>query len=160
MKPMPPRPRPAGPNGGTQNWRELLFLHWRYPIEEMQALLPDGMEVDPWQGEAWLGAVPFLMRDVAPSWWPGVFAFDFLECNLRTYVRVNGEPGVYFFSLEADSWLAVQAARAGWGLPYHHASMAHAREGQDISFETTRRSDGSELRVRYTVGEAMPPTAV
>lgn len=144
-----PTIRPEGSNAGTQRWRELLFMHWSVPIEAMRAVVPASLELDLWDGRAWVGMVPFLMRDIAPSWWPNAFAFDFLECNLRTYVHRDGEPGVYFFSLEASSWLAVQAARIGWGLPYHYATMT-AEKGR---FETTRKRDGSHLRVSFEVGE-------
>ena len=144
-----PSVRPAGANAGTQRWRELLFMHWAVPVDVMRAAVPEKLELDLYDGRAWVGMVPFLMRDIAPSWWPSAFAFDFLECNLRTYVHYDGEPGVYFFSLEASSWLAVQAARIGWGLPYHHAEMA----ADSRRFETTRKSDGARLEVEFEVGE-------
>ncbi len=154
-----PTKRPEGKNAGTQNWRELLFLHWRVPTEAMRAVVPAPLSLDLWDGAAWIGLVPFLMRDVRPSWWPSAFAFNFLECNLRTYVHVDGVPGVYFFSLEASSFLAVKAARIGWGLPYHHAEMAHRRDGQSAHFETTRRADGTRFAVDYDVGEPLGPSA-
>ncbi len=102
---------------GEQNWRELFFLHWSYAPEAIAPHLPSGMTLDLWEGRALVGVVPFLMRDVRPSWLPRALAMDFLETNLRTYVIVNDEPGVFFFSLEASAWLAVRAARTGWGLP-------------------------------------------
>ena len=144
-----PSVRPEGSNAGTQRWRELLFMHWSVPVDAMRAVVPRSLELDLFEDRAWVGMVPFLMRDITPSWWPNAFAFDFLECNLRTYVHRDGEPGVYFFSLEASSWLAVRAARIGWGLPYHHARMT-AESGR---FRTTRRSDGAHLDVAYEVGE-------
>ena len=114
----------------------------------MRAAVPSKLELDLYDDHAWVGIVPFLMRDIAPSWWPNALAFNFLECNLRTYVHYDGKPGVYFFSLEASSWLAVQAARAGWGLPYHHATMS----AHDTRFETKRKSDGAHLEVEYELG--------
>lgn len=131
-------------------------MHWPVPAEAVRPLIPEALGLDLWEGRAYVGIVPFLMREIAPSWLPSAFAFDFLECNLRTYVHLDGDhPGVWFCSLEASSWLAVQAARAGWGLPYHHARMRHAREGDEASFDTVRRSDGATLAVRYRVGEPM-----
>ncbi len=143
-----PSIRPEGSNAGTQRWRELLFMHWSVPVHAMRAVVPSALELDLSDGRAWVGVVPFLMRDIAPSWWPSAFAFDFLECNVRTYVHYDGEPGVYFLSLEASSWLAVKAARVGWGLPYHHAAMTSERG----RFRTTRKSDGAHLEVAYEVG--------
>lgn len=154
-----PTRRPDGPNAGTQRWRELAFMHWPVPAEAVRALLPPALSLDLWEGEAYVGIVPFLMRDIAPSWLPSALAFDFLECNLRTYVHLDGDaPGVWFFSLEASSWLAVQAARAGWGLPYHHARMHHGREGDVARFETVRRGSGARLAVRYRIGEPLGPS--
>lgn len=144
-----PSIRPQGPGAGTQRWRELLFLHWSVPVDAMRAVVPQKLELDLFDDRAWVGIVPFLMRDIAPSWWPSALAFNFLECNLRTYVHHDGQPGVYFFSLEASSWLAVQAARTGWGLPYHHAKMSAV----GTRFTTERKSDGAHLDVSYEVGE-------
>lgn len=155
-----PTQRPEGKNGGTQRWRELLFLHWPVPVEALRPLIPARLSLDLWEGEAFVGVVPFLMREIAPSWWPKALGFDFLECNLRTYVHLEGEgPGVYFFSLEASSWLAVQAARVGWGLPYHHARMTSASADGVTEYRTVRRSDGARHAVRYEVGGALGPSA-
>lgn len=155
-----PTQRPEGKNAGTQRWRELLFLHWPVPVEALRPLIPARLSLDLWEGEAFVGVVPFLMREIAPSWWPKALGFDFLECNLRTYVHLEGEgPGVYFFSLEASSWLAVQAARVGWGLPYHHARMTSASADGVTEYRTVRRSDGARHAVRYEVGEALGPSA-
>ena len=154
-----PTRRPEGKNTGTQLWRELLFLHWKVPVEALRPLVPARLSLDLWEGEAYVGVVPFLMREIAPSWWPKALGFDFLECNLRTYVHLEGEgPGVYFFSLEASSWLAVQAARVGWGLPYHHARMSTSTVEDVVAYETVRRGDGAKHAVKYRVGEALGPS--
>jgi len=150
-----PTRRPEGRNAGTQRWRELLFLHWEVPVDALRAVVPESLELDLWDGRAYVGVVPFLMRDIAPSWLPNLLAFDFLECNLRTYVLGAAEPGVYFFSLEASSWLAVQAARTGWGLPYHFAKMSHAREGDEARFSTLRKGGDARLEVRYRIGDEL-----
>src|SRR6185436_9693580 len=97
--------RPAGKNGGEQRWRQLLFLHWTVPADAMRARVPAGLELDLWEGRAFVGVVPFAMLGVRPSWLPRFAALDFLETNVRTYVVRDGVPGVYFFSLEAASRL-------------------------------------------------------
>lgn len=154
-----PTRRPEGPNAGTQRWRELLFAHWEVSAEALRAVVPDAFELDGHEGRFFVGVVPFVMRDIRPAWMPRGLGLDFLETNLRTYVLHDGKPGVWFFSLEASSWLAVKAARAVWRLPYHHARMATSRDGGVIRYETTRRSDGARLSVRYRVGDALGPSA-
>lgn len=157
-----PSRRPPGRNAGTQRWRDLLFLHWEVDPQQLRPLVPAQLELDLFEGRAFVGVVPFLMRSIRPSWWPGP-AFDFYETNLRTYVQRGGdEPGVYFFSLEASSWLAVQAARKGWGLPYHHARMSGADNegrvapGDELAYQSSRRDGRADFRVRCRVGEALP----
>ena len=109
----------------AQTWEQLLFAHWRVPIERLRAHLPPQLEVDTHDGEAWLGITPFRvtnlrLRGTPPL--PGVSSF--LELNCRTYVSHAGEkPGIWFFSLDASSRLAVEAARRGYRLPYFHARM-------------------------------------
>lgn len=151
-----PTRRPSGPNAGTQRWRDLVFVHWEVPVEALRPLVPKRLALDTWEGRALVGLVPFAMRDIQPRWLPRVMAQNFLETNLRTYVHLDGqEPGVWFFSLEASSWLAVTAARLGWGLPYHHARMSMVRDGDRFAYETVRRSDVARAVVSWTPGKVL-----
>lgn len=142
-----PTLRPAGAPTGFQRWRELLFVHYTFPLHVIRPLVPAELELDPWSDLGWIGVVPFRMRDVRPSWLP--LGLDFLETNLRTYVHYKGEPGIYFFSLEASSWLAVQGARHGWGLPYFHARMRSERQGERIDYHSERRSGRAEAHYDF-----------
>jgi uncharacterized protein len=130
------------------------------PAELVRPLVPARLDLDLWEGRALVGLVPFRMEGVRPWWLPGPLAQDFLETNVRTYVHRGGEgPGVYFFSLEAASWTAVRAARAGWGLPYFHADMALGREGEAYRYTSARRGDPrARLDVRYRVGAPLGPS--
>ena len=123
-----PRARPDGPIVMRPNWRDLLFLHWDFAPDEVQSLLPDGLQVDTFENLAYVGLVPFRMENSAPNWVPhlgrlGQFYSDFAELNVRTYVVRDGVPGVWFFSLDAASSLATLAARVWFGLPYFKARM-------------------------------------
>jgi len=155
-----PRDRPAG----FQRWRHLLFLHWQVPIEALRPLLPAALEIDTHEGHAWVGVVPFTMRDVAPSWAPavpGISHFD--ELNVRTYVHHAGrDPGVWFFSLDAASSVAVLAARAGWHLPYHRARMRMRIDGALVHYSSVRRWPGpkpAELDLQYRIGDEIGSAA-
>lgn len=108
-----------------QNWLDLLFLHWEFPFDEIQKLLPPGLTADVFDGKAYVGLAPFVMTGVRPAGFPAVpFLSDFLECNVRTYVHFEGRnPGVWFFSLDAANLIAVKVARTLWKLPYYHAKM-------------------------------------
>lgn len=141
-----PTRRPTGRPSGWQRWRELLFVHYTFPLELLRPLVPAELELDPWDDLGWVGVVPFRMEGIRPAWLP--VGLDFLETNVRTYVHYRGEPGIFFFSLEASSWLAVQAARRGWGLPYFHARMSSERQGRHIDFRTERRSKSSTVNGR------------
>ncbi len=121
-----------------QEWRHLLFLHWRVEPRELARLLPEGLEVDTFEGAAWIGLVPFTIPWTRPPALPLPILPGFHEVNLRTYVRRRGgDPGVFFFSLDAASRLAVVGARTWYRLPYHFARMRMTLEG------------GGEARIRY-----------
>jgi uncharacterized protein YqjF (DUF2071 family) len=150
-----------------QDWWHLLFLHWDVPADDLQRLLPSELEVERYEGRAYVGLVPFTMTGVRPWWSPTVPGLSrFHEVNVRTYVtpRSGGPPGVWFFSLDAANPVAVAMARRLWGLPYHWARMrlnrSRSDEGESILFESRRRGRGGPpagCRVRYEpYGEAAP----
>lgn len=152
----PTRPPEGRSPSGHQGWRQLLFAHWSYAPELVRALVPAELELDLWDGKAWVGVVPFEMRDIRLAHMPKLLGLDFLETNLRTYVHYKGEPGVYFFSLEASSRLAVRAARLGWGLPYFKARMSAALGATPIRYESTRAgAPDARLVAEYEIGPAL-----
>jgi len=126
-------------------WVDLAFLHWRVPADALRPLVPAELEIDSFGGSAWVGVIPFEMRDVAASGMPPVpTASDFPELNVRTYVRHGVHAGVWFFSLDAASWLAVMGARGAANLPYFHAKMSCARPGpEDVAYESERTHPGA-----------------
>ncbi len=120
-----PRRRPDRRPVMYQEWYHLLFIHWEVPAEPLRSLLPPGLELDTFEGRAYVGLVPFTMRAIRPRRLPSVPCLsNFHETNVRTYVHRDGrDPGVWFFSLDAANPVAVAIARATFGLPYFHARM-------------------------------------
>jgi uncharacterized protein YqjF (DUF2071 family) len=113
-----------------QKWRDLLFLHWAVHPQAIRPLVPPQLDLDLFEGRAYIGLVPFTMTGVRPVGLPPVWGLSsFHETNLRTYVRLgNRDPGVWFFNLEAANSVAVRVARALFHLPYHRARMFLERE--------------------------------
>lgn len=108
-----------------QQWSHLTFAHVRIDAQIVQSLLPSGLEVDTWEGETFLGFVPFFMRGVRPHPLPRSLSYPtFLETNIRTYVHYNGKPGVWFFSLDASDYMGCRIARSAFALPYFHSRMS------------------------------------
>lgn len=144
-------PLPRRPWAMTQSWHDLLFAHWEVDAGLLAATLPTGLTLDTYEGRAWLAVVPFTMtritlRGVLPL--PGASAFP--ELNVRTYVTAGGKPGVWFYSLDAGSPLAVEGARLLFHLPYLRAHFAiRAATGGWVEYES-RRADrrGREARFR------------
>jgi hypothetical protein len=102
---------------------------------------------------AWLGIVPFHMTRVHPRFIPALPRFSaFAELNVRTYVTLEGKPGLYFFSLDAADPVAVATARHFFHLPYFTARMSVAHEGSQIRYHSRRVHRGAppaELEARY-----------
>src|SRR5436305_990969 len=102
-----PWPLPDRPWLMAQSWLDLLFAHWRVPADELAAVLPPQLPVDSYDGSAWLGVTPFWVGAVRLRGLPHVpCVTSFLETNVRTYVTIDGKPGIYFISLDAASRLA------------------------------------------------------
>ena len=135
-----PSLRPSGGPIGYQRWTSLLFVHWRLPVELLQPLIPPELTLDTWEGDAWVGLVPFYMSRVRPWWSPPLPGLSyFCETNVRTYVHREGrDPGVWFFSLDASNSLAVRIARWRWHLPYFRSQMSLQRAGEGVSYLSRR----------------------
>ncbi len=123
----------------TQIWHELLFAHWPISPEILRPLIPPILTLDTYEQQAWVGIVPFRMSYVRPRGVPPVPGLSaFPELNVRTYVTVNGIPGVYFFSLDAGNSIAVALARTLFHLPYFKATMQCQRVGDVIRYYSHR----------------------
>jgi uncharacterized protein YqjF (DUF2071 family) len=146
-----PWPLPRGPWVMGQTWESLLFAHWPVEPELMRRVLPGRLGLDTFAGTAWLGVVPFEVRALRLRGLPPLpFGSRFLELNVRTYCTYGDRPGVYFFSLDAASPLAVAAARATYRLPYFHARMSLERDGTRLTYESRRaRGPAAEWHAEY-----------
>jgi len=145
-----PWPLPAGPWVMVQSWHDLLFAHWPVPVEVMRPLVPQQLELDTFDRQAWVGVVPFRMSGVRARGIPAIPGLSrFPELNVRTYVTVGGKPGVYFFSLDAASLPAVRTARALYHLPYFHANMKAETAGEEVGYSSIRRRANAEFRGHY-----------
>jgi uncharacterized protein YqjF (DUF2071 family) len=122
-----------------QTWNDLLFAHWRVPVETMRTHVPPELPVDTFDGDAWIGVTPFQLAGLRLIAMPPIPRLStFLELNVRTYVTVAGKPGILFFSLDAASALAVRAARRFYRLPYFRARMSATRAGTSIGYSSDR----------------------
>ena len=137
-------------------WHHLLFLHWRIDLSRMRGLVPDCFELDLWEGNAYLSLVLFTMADVRPRTLPPLpHVSAFHEFNVRTYVRHNGEPGVWFFSLDASNLCAVSIAKSFYGLPYKHAEMRVNQNTGRFDYFSRRYSDGAAIDASAVVSGAV-----
>jgi uncharacterized protein YqjF (DUF2071 family) len=108
-----------------QSWGKLLFMHWQTPPEAIRRLIPGRLSIDTFDGKAWVGLTPFTIWDARPIFMPPMpWLSDFHELNVRTYVHLDGVPGVWFFSLDANSKAAVIGARTFFHLPYFNAHIS------------------------------------
>jgi uncharacterized protein YqjF (DUF2071 family) len=145
-----PWPMPSTPWLMTQSWHDLLFAHWPVDASQIRRVVPNDFDLDLFEGQAWLGVVPFYMTNVGVRAVPPVpWLSAFPELNVRTYVRAGDRPGVYFFSLDAGRWLAVAAARALFNLPYHAAAMRVGRRHTAVHYQSARRTGHAAFEALY-----------
>jgi uncharacterized protein YqjF (DUF2071 family) len=148
-----PHPLPPGRWLISQRWNNLLFAHWPVPALSLAALVPEGLQVDTFNGSAWLGIMPFSMDRIKVRGLPPIpGARSFPDLSLRTYVREErtGTPGVVCLSLDSSNLLAVAAGRAFYSLPYHWAKMRmEQRTEREFAFYSRRRFAGVVFKARY-----------
>lgn len=149
-----PWPIPGRPWAMRMRWCDLLFAHWEVSPAVIRPLLPVSLELDLFEGRAYVGAVPFTMEGVTPRLvppLPGLHAFP--ELNLRTYVQAGGKPGVWFFSLDAGQKLAVRTARRFFHLPYFDAQFDIRHTGDQVYYSAVRtHRSASAARFAATYG--------
>ena len=154
------RERPGGLHLMRQKWAKLLFMHWRLPAAVLRAHVPAQLEIDTFDGEAWIAVVPFTIRDMRASFLPPVPGLSEMhELNVRTYVRHRGVPGIYFFSLDASSALAVFGARTFFLVPYFTADLSLRQQGNSITYRSRRTHRGAPAAAfdaRWTFGKRLP----
>jgi uncharacterized protein len=145
-----------------QNWGKLLFIHWSIPAHILRPLIPNKLTIDTYNGEAWIGVVPFTMWGIRAAFVPpvpGIHACH--ELNIRTYVHYEGVPGVWFLSLDANSNLAVWGARTFFFLPYFNAEMRLEQVGAKIhylSHRTHKNTTPAEFVANWSIGDRLPET--
>src|SRR4051794_37564138 len=142
------RPWPIPPRGWVmgQTWEDLLFAHWRIGVDELRPHVPRELEIDEHDGTAWIGITPFRLTGLrARGTLPLPYLSSFLELNVRTYVLAEEKPGIWFFSLDASSRVAVEAARRTYRLPYFQARMSVGRRGEWIDYECARMNEAGRV---------------
>jgi uncharacterized protein YqjF (DUF2071 family) len=145
-----------------QKWGKLLFMHWRIDEKLLRPLIPPPLEIDTYDGSAWIAVVPFTMWGIRASFLPpipGTSAFH--ELNVRTYVHHRGVPSVLFLSLDAASRLAVWGARTFYHLPYFNSEMLLNQTDNVIEYSSTRRDArgaAAQLKCTWRIGEPLPQT--
>lgn len=156
------RMRPRGLPLMRQNWGKLLFMHWPIDAALLRPLIPRRLIIDTFDGTAWIGIVPFTMWGVRPSFLPPMPWLSRLhELNVRTYVHLDGVPGVWFCSLDAALAPAVWAARRFFHLPYFNARITLRQHAQTIDYRshrTHRDAPPADFHATWTIGEPLAPS--
>jgi uncharacterized protein len=154
------RTRPSGWPVMYQTWGKLLFLHWPVAAELLQPLIAPRLRLDTFESRAWVSVTPFTMWGMRPVFFPPLPVLSQShELNVRTYVHVEGVPGVWFFSLDASNALAVLGARLSLGLPYFRARMRLQEHHAAIHFTSTRMHPGApaaQFEGTWSRGEPLP----
>jgi uncharacterized protein YqjF (DUF2071 family) len=137
---------PPGPWIMMQTWSDLLFAHWPVSVDALRPLVPEPLVIDTFERSGWLGITPFDLR-LRPRGLPNLFHFP--ELNCRTYVVYRGKPGIFFFSLDAGSRLAVWGARMFFLLPYFYAKMKIQRRGEMLTYSSHRIDQSASFGAQY-----------
>ena len=122
----------------TMIWEDVLFAHWRVNSNDLQKCLPAGIELDTYNGEAYLGIVPFFMKKMELTFLPYLSRLSFSQINVRTYVKVANQQGVYFFTLDTNNLLAMLGGKVAFKSPYAYANITLEKRDNEHYFQIKR----------------------
>ncbi|MFC4619557.1 YqjF family protein [Camelliibacillus cellulosilyticus] len=139
-----PFPLPSKRYIMRQTWRNLLFLHWPIPFEKLRPHIPSSLQIDTFNGTAWIGIILFVLEGIYPR---GISFISltpkFPEINVRTYVKRDGKPGIYFMSIDVENWASLKIAKRWYRLPYHSAQISFRKEGRIFHCHSIRKGIGN-----------------
>ncbi len=147
-----PWPLPDGKWKFYQEWNNALFFHWQLDPEDLEPFVPKNLEIDLFEGKAWISLVAFTMEKIRPRQLPAfgpVSNFD--EINIRTYVKHGNKSGVYFLSIEAGTRISSFIPRKLSGLPYRYSGMQRKAN----SYSSGNALYGDRFQVNYTVNPGL-----
>jgi uncharacterized protein YqjF (DUF2071 family) len=147
-----PFPIPNGRWRYYQEWNNVLFLHWKVPVEILRDLVPSKFQLDQFEGNCYVSLVAFTMEKIRPRGLPAVgFVSKFGEVNLRTYIDNDNKKGVYFLSMEAEKFISGFIAKSVSGLPYKKSMI---KQG-DNSYQSTNTQKGFHLNAAFDIKETL-----
>ena len=136
-----PRARPHRTCALTQEWHHVLFLHWPVDAGALRPLIPTSLEIETRDGFAWVTVLPFAMRRLRLRGLPALpWLSSFPQLNVRTYVTLDGWPGVFLLRVAAGSFLAATIARRLFHLPYEWVRLAFRQDGAGWIFTCRPRA--------------------
>ena len=143
-----------------QTWGKLLFMHWRIDEKLLRPLIPGPLEIDTFDGSAWIAIAPFTMWDIRafPPFIPPIPGLNSAhELNVRTYVHYKDVPGVWFFSLDCNSSVAVLGARTFFHLAYYNSEIKLEQDGKVIDYASRRTDDPpAAFEASWETGDTLP----
>ena len=143
-------PYPNQPWRYYQEWNKALFLHWEVPYEILREMVPRNLNIDTFNGKAYVSIVPFTMENIRPKFLPAVgFISNFHEINVRTYVEHQGKKGVYFLNIEAEKYLSALISKQLSGLPYEKAEIHRT----DSKYTSTNSKKNYSLDADFSIGQ-------
>jgi len=136
----------------TAAWRDLLLLNWRVDRSLLQPHVPEGTELDLWKRDCYVSLVGFRFLDLAVKGLPAVGHRDFLEINLRFYVRceVEGEVrrGVVFICELTPRRIVEWVARAFYNEPYKTIPMRGEVSEEKTQYELQQAGQWQGMAAR------------
>ncbi|WDO13393.1 DUF2071 domain-containing protein [Flavobacterium sp. WW92] len=146
------------PKGGWrfyQEWNDVLFLHWQVDLEELKRFVPKELEIDLFEGKPWVSIVAFAMEEIRPRYMPAFTPIsNFLEINVRTYIKTKDKSGVYFLSMEGGKILSCKVAKLISRLPYRYSKIKREKE----FYRSMNSEFGDELDILFKIGKPLYKT--
>jgi hypothetical protein len=144
----------------TAKWLDLVMANYMVEPSILEEFVPKGTTLDFWNGECYVSLVAFKFFDTRVLGFKIPFHTDFLEVNLRFYVKretpAEIKRGVVFIKEIVPRRAIAYVARYAYGEPYETWQMRHEERENELIYFWLKGGKTNRIKVNFQNESGVP----